>query len=303
MTNPSKGDESMKHLPEVHVNQKSCQVDPHGTAAFPVAFYEGDLVKNAVPWHWHEEIEVILAAKGSIQVGAGTISETLKEGDGCLINGGVLHSVWKADDQPCLYHTAVFHPRLIGGADSVFWAKYIRPLRTAGFPPCILLQGGNGAERQALADLEAAWQADEKEAPGFEIEVRYLLTRLLRRLTETTAVLPPKTARRDSRDMERMKQMLSWIDLHFSELISVGQIAQSAGISESECLRCFRRNVGMSPSQYLIDYRLRAAAEKLRSAGGTVSEAASACGFWDMSYFSRLFKARYGATPTDYAKQ
>ena len=38
----------------------------HGTAAFPIACYHDDLQTEPVPWHWHEELEVLVVSEGTI---------------------------------------------------------------------------------------------------------------------------------------------------------------------------------------------------------------------------------------------
>ena len=102
--------------------------------------------------------------------------------------------------------------------------------------------------------------------------------------------------------MERMKTMLAFLNENLSEELTLEKIAQSAAISETECLRCFRRNVGMTPIHFLKETRLQHAAGLLRSGEGSISEIAAACGFLDMSYFSRAFRLFYGVTPTEYRK-
>ena len=40
------------------------ELTAHGTAAFPIACYHDDLEAAPVPWHWHEELELLLASEG-----------------------------------------------------------------------------------------------------------------------------------------------------------------------------------------------------------------------------------------------
>ena len=41
----------------------------HGTAAFPIACYHDDLEAAPVPWHWHEELELLIASEGGVPTG------------------------------------------------------------------------------------------------------------------------------------------------------------------------------------------------------------------------------------------
>ena len=103
----------------------------HGTAAFPIACYHDDLQTEPVPWHWHEELEVLVVSEGTILATAAGEKYRLEKGEGLFINAGVLHGDWPLNAGPCRLHSMVFHPRLVGGSpDSVFWQKYLQPLLT-----------------------------------------------------------------------------------------------------------------------------------------------------------------------------
>lgn len=82
-------------MPEVRVDAGAQQLDRHGDPIFPAAFYEGDLELMSVAWHWHDELELTVVHKGSMTVGAGSAAVEIFEGEGCFINTGVLHSLWK----------------------------------------------------------------------------------------------------------------------------------------------------------------------------------------------------------------
>lgn len=68
--------------------------------------------------------------------------------------------------------------------------------------------------------------------------------------------------------------------------------------------KLFQREMGVTPLQYLNDLRLHTAADALLSAegaSGRVTEIARMCGFREPLYFSRMFKKKYGLSPTHYA--
>lgn len=106
----------------------------HGSALFPIACYAEDVKSYSVAWHWHEEFEFILAVKGSLTVDVNKTQLVLRTGQGVFINSGVLHAVEQAESGNALLHSGVFHPRLVGGMDTIFWQKRIRPLLQPGAP-------------------------------------------------------------------------------------------------------------------------------------------------------------------------
>ena len=53
------------------VDDSARELMEHGTAAFPIACYHDDLQAEPVPWHWHEELEVLVVSEGMILATAG----------------------------------------------------------------------------------------------------------------------------------------------------------------------------------------------------------------------------------------
>lgn len=98
----------------------------HGSALFPIACYAEDLASYSVAWHWHEEFEYILTIQGPLHVDVNKTRLTLQTGQGIFLNSGALHSVEQAEGT-ALLHSGVFQPRLVGGMDTIFWQKLIRP--------------------------------------------------------------------------------------------------------------------------------------------------------------------------------
>ena len=135
----------------------------HGSALFPIACYEEDLKSYSVAWHWHEEFEYILAVKGPLAVDVSKARLVLQTGQGVFVNSGVFHAVEQAETGDALLHSGVFHPRLIGGMDTIFWQKLIRPLLQPGAPAFFLLDEAVPWQKQVLVFLRDAWKevADE----------------------------------------------------------------------------------------------------------------------------------------------
>ena len=184
------------------------ELTAHGTAAFPIACYHDDLEAAPVPWHWHEELELLIASEGGVLAAAAGEKYTLAEGDGLFINAGVLHADWPLAAGRCRLHSVVFHPRLVGGSpDSVFWQKYLQPLLTDPSRPCAVLRRSVDWQREAMDCMERAFRAVVNEIPGYEFKTRAALSEmmylLVTRAPATRAV--PKKALRSA---DRIKTML-----------------------------------------------------------------------------------------------
>ena len=273
----------------------------HGTALFPAACYHDNITESGVPWHWHEELEVLVIESGRARAAAGGTEWILRPGEGCFINAGVLHGVWPAEEgegEVCRLRSLVFHPRLVGGSvDSILWQKYLEPLLGDPRRACVRFTGAEGWEREAAEAVLAAWQACGSEPAGFEFTVREQLSRVILLLASHVPAGERRPSEKALRDGERMKAMLRYIQGHYAEELTLAKIAQSAAVSENECLRCFRSMIGSSPIQYVRQVRVQRAAELLASTDRKISEIGAECGFQEMSYFARTFRALKGCTP------
>lgn len=274
----------------------------HGTPLFPVACYRhGEETVNMVPWHWHDELELVLAREGRVFVSVEGESWELEAGEGCFITAGALHHVWREDGGPVLLHSLVFHPRLVGGSvESIFWQGYLQPLLSDAACRFVRFAENIAWQREAMEAAEAAWQACVSEPPGFEFSVRENLSKLVFLLSGHRPAVKKGPSEKTLRDGERIKIMLRCVQERYGEALTVAEIAQSAAVSESECLRCFRSMIGATPIQYVKQLRVQKAAELLASTEEKISDIGVKCGFQEMSYFAKTFRALKGRTPTAY---
>ena len=285
-------------------DRRSRELVRHGTTPFPLACYHhGADTVNLVPWHWHGELETVLVKEGRIFVSAEGECRELGPGEGCFITAEVLHRVWREGEGPLNVHSMVFHPRLVGGSvESVFWQNYLHPLLPDAAGRCAWLSEAVPWQREALEAMETAWRACAEEPPGFEFQAREGLSRLIFLLSAHRPAVEKGPSEKALRDGERMKRMLCYIQEHFAGELTAARIAQSAAISESECLRCFRSMLGTTPIQYVRQFRIERAAELLEDTEEKVAEIGAACGFQEMSYFARPFRALKGKTPSEYRR-
>lgn len=100
-----------------------------------------------------------------------------------------------------------------------------------------------------------------------------------------------------------LQNILQYMKKNCGRQISIPELSKRFGLSQKSLERFFLQSVQMSPVSYLIDLRLRAAAEKICTEKTTVSEAAFQCGFTDSNYFTKLFRKKYGVPPRIYRKR
>ena len=255
-----------------------------------------------VPWHWHEEMEMSLVTAGTERMTVDGRTFDLQTGQGVFVNSGVLHGSEAGPGSARIHHVSlVFHGSIVGGAPgSIFWRKWLGPLCTAPECRCVPLLGETEWERQALMQLQYIAELWAQKPGDFEFAVRAALSRILYLIKENCVKQAQAPSEQDLRDAERIKQMIDFVRRHREENITTEQIAASAAISVSECLRCFRRMMDLTPKEYLRQHRVRHAAQLLENTDKSITQIGTECGFEDMSYFARVFRAERGCTPTEY---
>lgn len=97
-------------------------------------------------------------------------------------------------------------------------------------------------------------------------------------------------------------KMITYIDAHYTEAISLADIASLGGYSESYASQFFKRQLGISFKEYVMRMRLRAAAVNLVNSEDNVVVIAHHCGFSDVKAFNVAFRKHFNSTPSQYRK-
>lgn len=98
----------------------------------------------------------------------------------------------------------------------------------------------------------------------------------------------------------RILAAAEYINGHFTEKITVAQLAASFAMSDTYFRRLFTRQLGMTPVKYINKLKLDYALELLANGYLTVNEIADKCGFSNVSYFSLFIKKQTGLSPSQF---
>ena len=104
----------------------------------------------------------------------------------------------------------------------------------------------------------------------------------------------------DSYSSPLSAEIISYIQEHYAEKITLSDISKATFYSAAYCENEFKKTTGKSIINYLIDVRISAAKKLLAESSMSCAGIASAVGFDDANYFSRVFKKRTGYSPLRY---
>ena len=284
------------------IDENSRELLTYGTEDFPIAFFDDDLKSVAVPYHWHDELEIVIITEGSVRVRIAGREFVSTAGDGYFANSGILHSetlLAPAGHQ----HALVFSPKIISPCNDLIWKTYVLPVFKNSRLPFLRMSSSVPWQREMLHLADGAWNSGGHETEDYPLVVRSCLSRAFSLIRHHMD--PPESefryTARFQQDEERIKKALVFIEKNYAAPITINDIAGSANASISTCLRLFRTVLDTTPVAFLLEFRLQRAKEELKHIDGrTISEIAYACGFSDASYFNRRFRKEYGITPTEY---
>jgi len=95
----------------------------------------------------------------------------------------------------------------------------------------------------------------------------------------------------------RYRVLRRYIDEHFDQRLDLDGLAERTHASRWHFCREFNRYFGVSPIHYMLQLRMRHAADLLRDPDLNISEIARQCGYADIFHFSKLFRKHHGMSP------
>lgn len=111
------------------------------------------------------------------------------------------------------------------------------------------------------------------------------------------------TERNKSENVRAIPHAVEYIRKNYNHKIDTSEIAHFLNLSRSRLFELFHRTYGMSPHDYIIQYRLSIAKTLLQNTPLSVSEIAEQTGFRDIFAFSRRFKERVGISPKEFRRK
>jgi transcriptional regulator GlxA family with amidase domain len=99
---------------------------------------------------------------------------------------------------------------------------------------------------------------------------------------------------------EKIRESARWIRENYSKTISVSQAADSAAMSKRNYQRRFKVEFGMTPLEYLLRTRFEVVCSMLMDTDLPIDKIARRCGMGDGNRLGRIFKVRYGMSPTSF---
>lgn len=108
---------------------------------------------------------------------------------------------------------------------------------------------------------------------------------------------------KEKKQSDYVKSALDCIHSQYMTGITIDEIATKLNIDRTYFYTLFKKKMGVSPKQYLLNHRMNIAASLLSEQNTSVSTAGYSVGYSDIFTFSKMFKRHFGISPSEYAKK
>lgn len=261
--------------------------------------------KNSRPdtFHWHSYFEITYVQEGQGNYSVNGQEYMMKPGDIIIFNNVEAHG-WKLMGEDMKLLVMIFSPEFVAEKLSVFDSEYLKPFVERGSN----FQNRIGSEepvsheiRKGIREIYAEWQQQKEGYPlMIKANILRILTMLIRTYQDESK--SGEMLKEKKSAMKRLEQAISYIDHHYSEKITLDEVAAAAYMSSNYFSSYFRKVTGISFSEYVTRIRISHARELLRDTDKSVTEIAMECGFHNISNFYRLYKKQVGKPPRDEKK-
>ena len=280
------------------------ELEKHGTETFPMTVNHDDLWsfegKN-VPIHWHNDLEINLIREGEAIFQVYQKSYRVRTGEGFLLNRNVPHSCSSPGNEHVRYSTILVRPDfLYGDFGSDVERKCFQPFLQNSAIPCIYLTGFDENGKEILQKLNQVEEAFDRKRFCYELKIKGLLCEAFAMILyghrqELTKFVPANL-----QELERLEKMLNYLNMHFTEVISLQDLADQVHLSREVCCRLFKKMTGKTITGYLEEYRVNKSFSLVQSGQYSMTQITEMMGFSNPSRFASAFRKRFGCNPGEY---
>ena len=257
-------------------------------------FWKGTKTTDAAKADSHDYAKLIFVLSGQGKYRIEHKIYTVSEGDLIVINPGVLHqSLVSNPENPTT--------EAIVGFTDIQFAGFL--LNEVPLPEDGAVIHTQGELRQKLFKIFTSMDAENvvRRTGRYYMLKAYLMQALLLLVREQTEAIAVSTgcSFKSANKKYVVEQMIEYFEDHYAEKISLDQIADNTYLSTVYISKIFKAETGDTPIRYLINIRLEKAKELLENGWeGSIQEVAMEVGYDDAYHFSKLFKKRYGVSPS-----
>ena len=266
------------------------------TDGLDIFFWVFNDSSSYVPTHWHSAMEVMYILEGEVDVTVGGQTTVLLPGDVYLVDCAVPHSTKSLDGNKAVL-IQIPYPLL---------ERYIPDItsRRFGFD----CHSQNPIVRTKILQLiEIIKQMQivfEIKPDGEILRFNSLVFEFLFQIYHNfSQEMETVEAQKENKTFGRIQTILDYLDDNYSSPISLDEISKVACLQKEYFCHFFKKNMGITYTNYLNDLRLSKIRDDLVDTDLPVKLILEKHGFSNYKLFRKMFSETFGCTPTTYRKK
>ena len=261
-----------------------------------LSFQLESITKSKYDSDWHStlhthpftELFYVVDGKGEFNIQGQRFP--VKANDFVIINPQVEHTELSSPDEPLEY--------IMLGIRGLSFSN-LTPVSEGGHPFSFF--NLRDEKKDILRYLNAMVQEATSQQMSYELVCHNLLEILLIKILRHQHFdLEVGKQSKATKDISFIKH---YLETYYHESIQLEDLASMTHLSRFYISHSFKKEIGMSPMEYLIDIRIKESKILLRTTNYSISQVADIVGFTTPTYFSKQFRKSTGISPTDYREQ
>lgn len=261
-----------------------------------LSFQLESITKSKYDSDWHStlhthpftELFYVVDGKGEFNIQGQRFP--VKPNDFVIINPQVEHTELSSPDEPLEY--------IVLGINGLSFSN-LTPVSEGGHPFSFF--NLRDEQKDILRYLNAMVQEATSQSMSYELVCHNLLEILLIKILRHQHFdLEVSKQSKATKDISFIKH---YLETYYHESIQLEDLASMTHLSRFYISHSFKKEIGMSPMEYLIDIRIKESKILLRTTNYSISQVADIVGFTTPTYFSKQFRKSTGISPTDYREQ
>lgn len=258
--------------------------------------FEIDPGGSVINKHFHDWIEIVYLIHGDLEFQDNNETRYLKENEFVVINPMDIHST------KCLNGNTAILLQI----PTAFLEKFVPDIRSYRFH--VDLDSEDPRVRTKLGEikntLQDLWIAYQFHVEGYVFRCYSLIFELIYMLIHSFSYrVDSKEQKQNQRNARRLQFIMDYVKEHYTEPISIAEIAGAVGLNEIYFSRFFKSNMGITFLEYLNTVRLEKIHLDLLNTNLSIREIQERHGFYNDKLFRRMFREIYGCSPREVRKK
>ena len=247
------------------------------------------------PSHWHDHLEIIYVLEGELQISSNENTDIyandghiLHKDEFYIINSSKIHST-KSKEMVKAFLIQVPY---------MYLDNYIEDYGHVRFLECFDGEKNTKKYDRMKALLKAITRLYCKKDKGYELRLMAKMNEFLYILYTSYSHIDANMEK-ESRQIERLKDVLKYVAKNYQEPIALKEVADIASLNQEYFCRMFKKCMGVTLLEYVNQVRINHIHEELLSTEDSITDILERNGFTNYKVFSRMFKTQFGMTPRE----